>query len=114
GQNGCEMTISASGSSLKDRGRALLIGSHDEGVAQTLQKATQSESARDGAEKLAGLEIDPLWRRRCLASGITLDFRSAVASIGVRIPGNRIVVEHAQNFRHVFLPIDVPPSRQCP
>src|SRR6202020_177392 len=52
-----------------------------------------------------------LRRRRRLTAGITVDFRNAIPRVGFGIAADGIVVEHAQDLRHLFLPL--PPSWLC-
>ena len=67
---------------------ALQLKQRNEGMTQMFHEFTQSEF-------VAGLEIDLLWRRRRLATGIMLDLRNAIPSIKFPMPANGTVVEHA-------------------
>ena len=100
------MTISASGRARsKGRVRPLLVRGHDEGVAETFQELAQTKPTRYRAQKLAGPEIDLLWRRRRLAARVTRDLRNIVPGVGFGVTIDGIVVKHAQHCRHLLLRI---------
>ena len=84
--------------------RAVLVGGHDQGVAIGLQVLAQAELAGDAAEQAPGDEVDGLGRRGGLAAWIPVDLRNLVARIGLRVAGNRVVVQDAKDFRHLISP----------
>ena len=99
---------------LEDRVRPVLVGGDDEPVPAPLEELAQAELAGDAADQLAGREADRLRRRRALPVVVALDRRHLVARVGRRVAVDRIVVEHAEDRRHLpILSQDAPRSREA-
>ena len=81
--------------------RPILVGSHQQGVTALLQEPAQPELAGHATQQLARLEVDSLRGRRDLAVVVLLDLGDVVACVRRRIAIDRIVVEHAEELRHV-------------
>ena len=102
GQNGCEMTISASGSSRsKAESGPSLSDVTIELVATALDEAPEAELAGDAAEQLAGREVDRLGRRGRLAAVVAGDLGDRVTRVLRRVAVDGIVVEDTEDLCHV-------------
>ena len=85
---------------LEDGLRPVLVRGHDEPVTAVLEEAPQPELARDAADELPAVEVEPRGSRRGLAVVVALDPGDVVARVRRRVPIDRVVIEHAQDGRH--------------
>jgi hypothetical protein len=89
---------------IEDRIRTVLIRGHDQRMAIRFEVFAQAQFARHAAEKRAGLEINRFWRWKSLAVWIMIDLGKIVPRVGAWITVNGVIVEHAHNLCHNFLP----------
>ena len=105
GQNGCEMTTSASGSRRSNSESGPSLSAVTISVWPPPSRNGRSPSSpRHAAEQLTGREVDRLRRRRGLPVEVVRDLGDAVARVRRRVPVDRVVVEHAEDGRHESLP----------
>ena len=86
---------------IEDRALAVLVGRHDQLVAEPFEEPPQAEFARHAAQQCSGLEVDTFGRGKCLPAGIPFQLRQIVPGIRLRIPVNWVIIKNTQYFGHV-------------
>src|SRR5207247_6336237 len=79
-------------------------GGDNEFVPALLEEFPEPELARHAPEKLTGREVDRLGSRRGLPVVVALYLRDVVSRVCRRIPVDGILVENAEDVRHIFHP----------
>jgi hypothetical protein len=74
-------------------------------VASPFEKRPKAEFSRNAPQELPRLKVHLLGCRQRLATGIVLQLGDIVPGIGLRVPRDRIVIEHAYNLGHFLPPV---------
>ncbi len=85
---------------VEDAVGTVFTGRDDELMSIRFEVLAQAEFAGNAAEQRAGFEVDALRRGQGLTIGVAVDLRQVVASVGLGVAGNGIVIQHANDLGH--------------